>query len=143
MKLQYTVENDKYVNVKQILKEEFLMSDRLILKLKNSQNIRLNNAVVYVGKAVNIGDIIEVNIDFIEDNSNIVPTKMDLDIIYEDDVMFIVNKPAGISVHPSILHYDNSLSNGVRFYFDTLGLKKKIRPVNRLDKDTSRYCYFC
>lgn len=143
MKLQYTVENDKYLNVKQILKEEFLMSDRLILKLKNSQNIRLNNAVVYVGKEVNIGDVLEVSIDFVEDNSNIVPTKMDLDIIYEDDAMLIVNKPAGISVHPSILHYDNSLSNGVKFYFDTLGLKKKIRPVNRLDKDTSRHCYFC
>lgn len=143
MKLQYTVNDNKYYNIKHILKEEFNMSDRLILKLKNSKNILLNNEHTYVDKVVNINDIVNVNIDFVEDNSNIVPTKMNLKIIYEDDAMLIVNKPANIAVHPSMLHYDNSLSNGIRYYFDEIGLKKKIRPVNRLDKDTSRYCYFC
>ena len=68
---------------------------------------------------------------------------MPLNIIYEDDAMLIVNKSAGIPVHPSMLHYKNSLSNGVKYYFDSIGLNKKIRPVNRLDKDTSRNCYFC
>ncbi len=68
---------------------------------------------------------------------------MDLNIIYEDAAMLILNKPSNIAVHPSILHYDNSLSNGVKFYFDKIGLKRKIRPVNRLDRDTSRYSYFC
>lgn len=143
MKLQYIVNNDKYINIKQILKEEFNMSDRLILKLKNTQNIKLNDNVVYVGKDVKINDVITVDINFIEDNSNIVPNKMKLDIIYEDEGMLILNKPAGVAVHPSMLHYNNSLSNGVKFYFDKIGLKKKIRPVNRLDKDTSRNCYFC
>lgn len=143
MKLQYIIKDNKYYNVKQVLKEEFNMSDRLILKLKNSQNILLNNNSTYVSKTVSINDIIEVKIDFIEDNSNIIPAKMNLDIIYEDDSMLIINKPAGIAIHPSMLHYNNSLSNGVKYYFDEIGLKKKIRPVNRLDKDTSRYCYFC
>lgn len=143
MFLLYKVLNDKYINVKQILKEEFNMSDRLILKLKNAQKIKLNNEIIYVGKDVHINDIVTVNIDFVEDNSNIVPTEMNLEIIYEDDAMLILNKPAGIAVHPSILHYNNSLSNGVKFYFDKIGLKRKIRPVNRLDKDTSRNCYFC
>ena len=41
-----------------------------------------------------------------------------------------------------MLHYDNSLSNGVKYYFDTIGLNKKIRPVNRLDKDTSGIVIF-
>lgn len=143
MKLQYIVNSNKYINVKQVLKEEFNMSDRLILKLKKNQNIRLNNEIVYVGKDVQINDVITIDIDFIEDNSNIVPNEISLDIIYEDDAMLILNKPAGIAVHPSMLHYNNSLSNGVKFYFDKIGLKKKIRPVNRIDKDTSRNCYFC
>ena len=68
---------------------------------------------------------------------------MDLNIVYEDEAMLIIDKPANIAVHPSILHYDNSLSNGVKYYFDEIGLKKKIRIVNRLDKDTSRNSYFC
>ncbi len=143
MNLLYKVLDNKYVNVKQVLKEEFNMSDRLILKLKNTQNIKLNNESVYINKEVNTNDVITVNLDFVEDNSNIVPTKMNLDIIYEDDAMLVLNKLAGIAVHPSILHYNDSLSNGVKYYFDKLGLKKKIRPVNRLDKDTSRNCYFC
>ena len=67
---------------------------------------------------------------------------MDLDIIYEDDGLLIVNKPPFLAVHPSMLHYSDSLSNGVRFYFDSIGLKKKIRPVNRLDKNTSGIVIF-
>ena len=79
---------------------------------------------------------------FGEDNSNIVPTKMNLDIIYEDDAYIVINKPSGIPVHPSMLHYENSLSNGLKYYFDSIRLKKKIRPVNRLDKDTSGIVVF-
>lgn len=143
MKLQYLVKNKNYYNIKQVLKEEFNMSDRLILKLKNAQKIVLNNEIAYINEKVILNDIITVNLDFTEDNSNIVPTEMKLNIIYEDDAMLIIDKPSGIAVHPSILHYADSLSNGVKFYFDKIGLCKKIRPVNRLDKDTSRYCYFC
>ena len=78
-----------------------------------------------------------------EDSFNIVPTKMDLSILYEDDSLLIINKPPYLPIHPSIKHYKDSLSNGVKYYFEQIGLKKKIRPVNRLDKDTSRYSYFC
>lgn len=142
MKLEYIVENEKYVNVRQILKEEFELSDRLILKLKTNRKIFLNDNITYVNHSVNTFDKVSILIDFVEDNSNIVPIKMNLDIIYEDDCLLILNKPAGIPVHPSILHYDNSLSNGVRYYFDSIGLKKMIRPVNRLDKDTSGIVIF-
>ena len=48
----------------------------------------------------------------------------------------------GVAIHPSCLHYSNSLSNGIRFYFDEIGLKKKIRPVNRLDSGTSGLVVF-
>ena len=54
----------------------------------------------------------------------------------------IINKPAGIPVHPSMEHYTDSLSNGIRAYFDQISLRKKIRPVNRLDKDTSGIVVF-
>lgn len=62
---------------------------------------------------------------------------MDLDILYEDEYYLVINKPPHLPIHPSMLHYENSLSNGVKYYFDSIGLKKKIRPVIRLDKDTS------
>ena len=67
---------------------------------------------------------------------------MELDIIYEDDAYLVINKPAGIPIHPSMDHFTDSLSNGVKYYFDSIGLKKKIRPVNRLDKNTSGLVIF-
>lgn len=143
MILSYTVKNNStIINVKQILKNEFLLSDRLIRKLKLNNKIYINSIPVSVNFKVNTNDVIIVNIDFEEDNSNIVPTKMDLDIIYEDSAYLIINKPAGISTHPSCLHYTNSLSNGIKYYFDSIDLKKKIRPVNRLDKNTSGIVVF-
>ena len=143
MNLEYIIKDNKYTTIKNILKEEFNMSDRLILKLKTNKKILLNNNTACVNDLVKLNDKINIIIDFNEDNSNIVPTKMDLNIVYEDEAMLIIDKPANIAVHPSILHYDNSLSNGVKYYFDEIALKKKIRIVNRLDKDTSRNSYFC
>ena len=143
MKLEYVVnENCNYTNLREVLKAHFNISDRLLLKLKKSNKIFVNNKSTYIDKILELNDVIEIYIDFEEDNSNIVPVKMDLNIIYEDDALLIVNKPVGIPVHPSMDHFSDSLSNGVRYYFDSIGLKKKIRPVNRLDKNTSGIVIF-
>ena len=66
----------------------------------------------------------------------------DGDILYEDESLLILNKPAGIPVHPSMEHYTDSLSNGVKYYFEQISLKRKIRPVNRLDRNTSGIVIF-
>ncbi len=141
MFLEYVVDN-KYINLKEILKLEFGMSERLILKLKTNKRVYINNDISNINTKINLNDKIRIDFDFNEDNSNIIPKKMDLDIIYEDDYYIVLNKPAGIPVHPSKLYYDNSLSNGLKHYYDNIGLKKKIRPVNRLDKDTSGIVIF-
>lgn len=142
MKLKYKVIDNKYINIKDVLKSHFGISDKLLIKLKKNQHIYLNSVSEYVTKPIHIGDLIEINLDFEENFDNIVPTKMELDIIFEDDSLIIINKPAGIPVHPSILHFDNSLSNGLAYYFKKQKIKKKIRPVNRLDKDTSGIVVF-
>lgn len=143
MNLSYQIDTDDYYdNVLHVLKEQFLLSDRLITKLKKANQIYLNNLPTYTKKSVTVGDTVSVLIDFEEDNSNIVASNIPLNIIYEDDYLLVINKSANIAVHPSILHFDNSLSNGVKFYFDKLGLKKKIRIVNRLDRNTSGIIVF-
>lgn len=142
MEISYLVNNNEYKTVREILKQEFEISDRLLLRLKKEQKIFLNNEKSYSHALVKQGDIVSVLIDFEEDSSNIVPTKMKLDILYEDDSLLIINKPSNIAIHPSHMHYDNSLSNGVKYYFDSINLKKKIRIVNRLDKDTSGVVIF-
>lgn len=143
MKLEYTVnESTRQNTVKQILKSQFNMSDRLILKLKRENKIYLNNSSTHVNAALSLGDIVCADISFEEECKNIVPTKMDLNILYEDEGLLIINKEPNVPVHPSLNHYEDSLSNGVKYYFDSIGLKRKIRPINRLDKDTSGIVLF-
>ena len=141
MELKYIVNNNEF-NINQILQNELNISSRLLYKLIKNNRIFLNEDICDTRKCADIGDIITIDFDYEEDNSNIVPTEMNLDIVFEDEWLLIVNKPAGIAVHPSILHYSDSLCNGVRFYFDSIGLNKKIRPVNRLDLNTSGLVIF-
>lgn len=143
MKLEYIVDNlSEYKTIKQVLKEEFEISDRLIIKLKKFNQIYSNDSTAHINKKINVGDNILINLDFEETSDNIVPTKMDLDILYEDDGLLILNKPPFIPIHPSMDHFEDSLSNGVKYYFNSIGLKRKIRPVNRLDKNTSGIVIF-
>ena len=129
MVLKYIVDKN-FFNLKDVLKSHFNISDRLLIKLKNNEKIFLNDVNCNINELVKLNDIITINLDFDEDNSNILPKQMNLNILYEDEGMLIINKPAFTPVHPSMLHYTDSLSNGVRFYFDSIGLKRKIRPVN-------------
>lgn len=142
MFLEYKVINNNYKNINQILKQEFKLSARLMHKVIINKLVLLNNKQIDTRSSINIGDNVKIDLNYEEENDNIVPVKMNLDILYEDDCLLIINKPAGIAVHPSILHFEDSLSNGIRFYFDSIGLKKKIRPVNRLDLDTSGIIVF-
>ena len=143
MNLEYIVKkDDNYTNINQILKNEFNISSRLFSKLVNLKKISINGVITDTRNSVKPKDKITISFDYEEDNENIVPKEMNLDILYEDDWLLIINKSANIAVHPSILHYDNSLSNGIKFYFDKIGLKKKIRPVNRLDRNTSGIVIF-
>lgn len=143
MKLTYVIkQTDSYNNIKSVLQNEFKLSKRLILKLKTNQKIFLNSTPEYVTKQVKPNDLIEVIIEFEEKSENIIATQMDLDIIYEDEAYLVINKPAKIETHPTCANYTNTLSNGVKFYFNSIGLKRKIRPINRLDKDTSGLIIF-
>lgn len=136
------INDNKYNTVKEVLKNEFKFSKRLILKLKQENRIYVNNIPRFVNFKIKINDIVKVDLNFEETCDNIVPSKMDLRIIYEDEYLIVVNKPAKIETHPTVLNNKTTLSNGLKYYFDTINLKRKIRPVNRLDKDTSGIIIF-
>ncbi len=143
MNLSYTVkQKDKNKTINDILIDEFKISNRLRIKLIKNKKISYNNQIANTNICVQSGSIINVDLSEDEDNSNIVSTNMNLDILYEDEWFLVINKPAGIAIHPSNLHYSDSLSNGIKAYFDKIGLHKKIRPVNRLDLNTSGVVIF-
>ena len=144
MLIKYEVKDNKYSSINKLLKEEFCFSSSYIKALNLTSSIKINEDSNFINrKNVNIGDVISIDLsDCFENSENIVPIKMDLDILYEDDFLLIVNKPSNTAVHPSILHYEDSLSNGIKNYFLEKKLNIKIRPINRLDRDTSGIVIF-
>ncbi|HEY8348602.1 MAG TPA: RluA family pseudouridine synthase [Clostridia bacterium] len=128
--------------VKQLLKSKLHISERLLKKLKQSGGILLNSVPVHVNLKVSEGDILEAQIEFVEQNEDIIPEKMDLDIIYEDDCLIAINKPPDMVVHPSASHFTGTVANGLMYYLLSKGKRTLIRPVSRLDRDTSGVIVF-
>ena len=141
--LNYEVKSSKYSTIRDILKNEFLISNRLLIKLKKEKRIFVNNKNQYIDYKVSIGDIVSVDIDFEEESDNIVPNdNIEISVIYEDSFLIILNKDPFMPIHPSQNHYTDSLSNGLKAYYIKNYIKRKIRPVTRLDKDTSGLVVF-
>lgn len=126
MKLEYIVNiNDENKTIKEILTTYLKVSHRLLITLKKENCIYLNDVQTFIYKTVKQNDKITVSLDYEEDNSNIIPKNIPLNIVYEDECYFIVDKTFGMPVHPSMDHYEDSLSNGIRFYFDKKRYKKE------------------
>ena len=124
-------------NVTTVLKQHFKMSTNLIKDLKKYEDgLRLNGAHVRTVDYVRTGDILTVTL---RDGAseNIIPKNIPLDIVYEDEDILVLNKPPHMPTHPSMGNYENSLANGVMYYFQSKGEDRVFRAVNRLDKDTS------
>ena len=136
MLLKYIVGDNK--NLRSILKDELNISSRLFNKIKN-KHVFVNGEHAIYYKDLNVNDVVEVDFSYDDDNYNNIVSNPDIkfEIVYEDDWLLIVNKGANLPVHPSLNHYDISLSNGIRSYFDKISLNKTVRLVNRIDKDTT------
>ena len=113
-------------------------SGRILVQLrKTSGAILINGAPAFSNRTLAEGDVLTVLFPEEPCSEGIVPVPMDLSILYEDDFFMAVNKPAGMPVHPSLGHYDNTLANGIAWYMKERGIPFTFRAVNRLDRDTS------
>lgn len=109
------------------------------------QKLLENDSIVVNGKQVKSNYKLKVNDDIIINwpdpvELNVEPQKMDMDVIYEDKDLIVINKKQGIVVHPAPGNYKNTLVNGLLYHCDDLsGINGVIRPgiVHRIDKDTS------
>ena len=120
---------------KQIVRDcliEHNFSRKVIRSLKY---VYVNNKEVRLWQEVNEGDTLVVPIK--EETSDVIPTKGSLDIIYEDNYLLIVNKPSKMSTQPNIGHYEDSLANYIKYYFEENNINSTVHLVNRLDYDTS------
>lgn len=99
--------------------------------------IQLNGERGFGKSVLHAGNFLRIHIPETENSENILPVKMDLSILYEDEDLLVINKPADMPVHPSIGNYDNTLANGAAWYFKEKGQTFVYRCINRLDRDTT------
>lgn len=142
MRLDYLVtEEFNGLKVYNILRGPMKVSGTMIKRLKKSGGILLNNAPVRTIDGVKTGDILTVIIDNNE-GATITPENNPISVLYEDESFIAVDKPANMAVHPSAGHQTGTLAQAVLWYLIEQGLQTKIRPINRLDRDTSGITLF-
>ena len=115
------------------------LSRTLISKMIDNEYILVNGKKTKSNYKVKLNDLITIDESFKEE-TNIIPEKIDLDIVYEDKDIIIINKPSGMVVHPGNGNYSGTLVNGLMYYTNNLSdLNGEVRPgiVHRIDKDTS------
>ena len=137
--LEYIISSDTNpVTVLDFLKQEGF-SRHILSSMKNSSGncIVLNGERGFGRSVLKEGDRLVVTVPEVESGENIIRTEMDLDILYEDEDILVINKPAGTPVHPSMGNYENTLANGIAWYFSQKGEDFVYRCINRLDRDTT------
>lgn len=101
------------------------------------KSILVNGVHYYMRQELSKGDHLQVRICETKNSEKIPPTNLPLDIIYEDEDLLVLNKPAGMPIHPSLNNYTNSMANALAYYFQSQGKPFIFRCCNRLDRDTS------
>lgn len=143
---QFTVEPGENVRVDKYLSEQLTDISRSKIKhLIEQGNVTLDGEVVEkAGTKANPGSVIEILV-VEDDDDGLIPERIPLDIIFEDDHVIVLNKPAGMVVHPGAGNPSGTLVNGLLNYFPPIrGIGENERPgvVHRLDKDTSGVIIF-
>lgn len=137
--MKVIVEQEK-IRIDKYLINETSFSRSKIQKMIENGLILVNNNIIKNSYILKLGDEIEINEDY-QEEIDIIPEDIKLDIIYEDDYLLVVNKPSGMVVHPANGNYKGTLVNALMYHCNQnlSSVNGNIRPgiVHRIDKDTS------
>lgn len=129
--------NDAGIRLDNFLSKEMNISRSSVTKMFKNKEVLVNDNVVKAGYITRIGDSVTVN--HVQEDMNVTPEKMDLDIVYEDDDVIVVNKPNGVVVHPAPGNYHGTLVNGLLYHCKLSDKNGEFRPgiVHRIDAYTT------
>ncbi len=125
------------LRVEQYLRRKGYSCQNLTQLKRMHESILINGVWSYMRTPLQTGDTLTVHIQEDTSSPNIPPSDLPLEIIYEDEDIVVVNKPAGMPVHPSLDNFRNSLANALMHYYTQQGKAFIFRCTNRLDRDTS------
>ena len=127
-----TKEYDKR-KIREFLKEELGLSSRLIRSAAIDKRIKVDGVAVKMNYVVKTGEEIKIELSK-KESQNIEPEKMDIEIVYEDSDILVLNKKPFIVVHPTRSHPNGTLANGILYYFKESNQDCIVRLVSRLDR---------
>lgn len=130
--------DEEDVRIDKYLASKTDFSRETITKMIAEEYILVNGKSIKASYKVKVGDVILIKDGFVKEMS-LEATKMDIDIVYEDEYLMVINKDSGVVVHPGAGNSNDTLVNGLLYYNKTLSKGEEFRPgiVHRLDKDTS------
>ncbi|WP_041139000.1 RluA family pseudouridine synthase [Beduini massiliensis] len=134
MKLKFKIKQDQ--QLREFIAEHDI-SEKLLSAIKNNGDLRVNGEHVTVRCLLRKEDMLEIIFPEEKRGKQLTPAKMDLDILYEDEYLLVVNKPAMMPCIPDHRYHDQTLANGLIAYYESIGLDSTIHFVNRLDRETS------
>ena len=132
MELRYLAGREDRLSA--ILKEDMKISTGLMNRLKWQDRILVNGKPEHTDYPVRMGDVVTVDLD--EPEPEYPAQDGPLTILYEDDCLIALDKPAGMLIHPSRSRFDGTLANYLVGYYRRTGQKCAFHPVTRLDRDT-------
>lgn len=124
------------LTIDQILREVWNGPKKQIHQLRMEKGVLVNGDQAIWSKPLFLGDTIQIKF-FSDEEFGVVPSYIDIDILFEDDHLLVVNKPSGIDTHPNEPGQTNTLANAVAFYLQSKGEFRKVIHIHRLDKDTT------
>lgn len=136
--LEYFIsQEDSGKSIKDFLQEQGYSRQNLVELKKIPESILLNGVWEYVTCKLTKGDTLRIQIKEEESSEKIPPIRLPFPVVYEDEDIVVVNKPADMPIHPSLNNYENTLGNAAAYYFMQQGKPFIFRCVNRLDRDTT------
>ena len=134
------VVDEANVRIDKYLASKLDYSREYIGKLIDAKLVLVNGKEIKASYKINLNEEIIIHDEEFKVEEDILPVKMDLNIVYEDEYLMVLNKPSGLVVHPGNGNYNNTLVNGLMYYTKNLSdVGGEFRPgiVHRIDKDTS------
>ena len=116
------------------LRQEMGVSSTLVKRLKWQGTLLVNGEPAHTDRRLMPGDVVAA--ELLEHADGFLPEDLPLDILYEDEHLIALDKPAGVLVHPSRCRNSGTLANGLLHYYERTGQACAIHPISRLDRDT-------
>ena len=138
-KLSYLItESDHNLTISDYLKKQGFSSQNIKELKKMDRSILIDNEWMYVNYRLQANQELIIHIQENSSNEHVVPSNLPFPILYEDEDLVVINKPANMPIHPSQNNYDNTLANAATYYYEIIrNTPFTFRCINRLDRDTT------